>query len=234
MYIEVKHLSKEYKRRGKPFFAVNNASFRADDGTLVCITGESGSGKSTLLSMIGGLLLPTQGEVGINDKQVANQDQVANEQYLNETVGIVMQGDNLLMNLTILENICLPQLFSSTQKTVYDEGRKNLFRVGLAGFEDAYPQELSGGEQKRVELARALVNRPHILLADEPTGNLDVDNAERIRAILKEEKSKGTIIIVSTHDLEFVPIADTLFHMKLGNLEKRSVQELYTHQKSGA
>ncbi|VVA43723.1 conserved hypothetical protein [Candidatus Roizmanbacteria bacterium] len=202
--IKLKNIWKEYKiDKDNTFTALKKIELTIQKREFTAIIGSSGSGKSTLMHIIGLLDRPSQGEVSIHDKNTSSLDDSEISKLRNEYVGFVFQQFHLINNLTVFENIILPARYSR-KKLEYDPKEKAfelLHRFGLTDKKMYYPNKLSGGEQQRVAIARALIMNPELLLADEPTGNLDSKNGEIILDILKELNKKDNLtVIVVTHD----------------------------------
>jgi putative ABC transport system ATP-binding protein len=198
--IDVEHLARTYQRGdGTPVHALRDLSFSIADGEFVTVRGASGSGKSTLLNILGCLDTPTSGSYRLAGEDVARWTDDQRSQLRNRRIGFVFQSFNLLPRTTALENVELPALYAAGP---VDRGRARalLARVGLAGRADHYVGELSGGEQQRVALARALMNDPPLILADEPTGNLDSAAGAAVMELLTELNAEGRTIVLVTHD----------------------------------
>lgn len=201
--ITLKNVFKEYKLDGEIFQALKCINLEIKEGELASIVGPSGCGKSTLMHIIGLLDIPTRGLIKIKGRDISNLSDNELSQLRNEFVGFIFQQFNLINKLTVLENILLPTIYSRRKINFNFRNRalELMERFGIAEKEKAYPNKLSGGQQQRVAIARALINNPQLILADEPTGNLDSKTGEKIMTLLRELnlKDKITIIIV-THD----------------------------------
>lgn len=221
--IEIDELSKEFTGRDQPIHAVDQASFRVKAGEFVSIIGHSGSGKSTLFHMITGLLKPTQGNIRVDDLLVNRAGERELSILRNQKIGYILQEENLLKNYTVLENVCMPSLISyrNSQENIREKGERLLKQVGLLELKNSYPNEISGGEARRVAIARALINDPEIIIADEPTGNLDPDNSEFIMKLFREITYKKVAVIISTHDLISLKYSDKVFIMKQGQIKEK-------------
>lgn len=221
MLLSVNHLRKQYLRGGKtPFWAVDGVSLNMAPGEFVSIIGRSGSGKTTLLSMIAGLLTPTSGEIlfnGINPHQLSD---AALSSLRNEHLGCLPQGYSLLPNLTALDNVSLPFYLQKRAGRCAARARGLLAEVGLAGLEDAYPAEMSGGEMLRAAIARALINEPRLLIADEPTSDLDADTAAEIMELLLRVNRQGTALLIVTHDLGITRFSSRVYRLASGKLRE--------------
>ena len=186
-------------------------------GEFVAVTGPSGCGKSTLLHLLGGLDVPTSGDVLLNETVLSGLDRTALAAVRNLHVGFVFQAFHLMPALTAYDNVTLPAVLAGRRPREYDDrARELLAAVGLAGKADRYPAQLSGGEQQRVAIARALVMSPSVLLADEPTGNLDSDSGEQIIALLREQHRSGQTIVLVSHDLKVASHAQRVLFMRDG------------------
>jgi putative ABC transport system ATP-binding protein len=203
--------------------AVNDVSFSVPDGQFASIVGRSGSGKSTLLSLLGALDKPTSGSIMVDGKDIAQLSDHTLIGYRCQKIGFVFQSYNLVPNLTAIENVMLPMEFAGVSgKERKERASKLLKQVGLNDNEMARkPGRLSGGQQQRVAIARALANRPKLILADEPTGNLDSQTGKMIFDLLHGlAKSEQTTIIVVTHDLEIAGKTDKTFRLKDGKMKE--------------
>ena len=201
--IEIEGIGKDYQSGDTTVQAIRAMDFFIDDGEFVSIMGQSGSGKSTLLSILGGLNHPTRGRILLDSLDIYELTSEQRADLRSEYIGVIFQSFQLIPYLTVLENVKLPMAITGKKAKVQDKmARDVLARVGLANKADRLPDQLSGGEQERVAIARAIVNRPPILLADEPTGNLDSTTADEIMALLKELNGEGQTIIMVTHNPE--------------------------------
>jgi putative ABC transport system ATP-binding protein len=225
--IAAREVSKIYRMGQTDVAALDNVSMGVDEGEFVAIQGTSGSGKSTLLNLLGGLDRPTSGEVIFDGKSLAPFNKREMAGYRRHSVGMIFQGFNLIMTMTAAENIRLALAFGGMRGRERDERAGELLtRVGLGDRLDHRPAELSGGEQQRVAIARALANSPRVLLADEPTGNLDSTRAHEILALLREmvDRDRLTVIMV-THDRELAAtFADRTIFMKDGKIIERNAE----------
>lgn len=201
----------------RTLFALRDVSAEIQQGEFVAVVGPSGSGKSTLLNLVGGIDKPTGGEVWVDGTRIDTMDENALAKFRRNHIGIVFQFFQLLPTLTALENVSLPmELRGDDRKNRRARAEAMLARVGLAARVSQLPSELSGGEQQRVAIARALVNDPPILLADEPTGNLDSGNAEGIVALLRELADAGKTILLITHEANLARAAHRSILMRDG------------------
>ncbi len=218
--ISLDSLAKVYETGDERIEVLKDVNLRVETGSTVAVTGESGCGKSTLLNLIGGLDHPTSGRVMVADMEIGGMPEEKLSRYRNGSVGFIFQFHFLLKDFTALENVVIPAMVGGTSfRRLRARGEKLLAEVGLSRRQDAYPQELSGGERQRVAVARALMNDPLVILADEPTGNLDEGNSRVVRDILFElvKKHSRTMILV-THDRTLASEADRRFVLKHGAL----------------
>lgn len=223
--ITVNNLTRSFTSSGNKVTAVDNISFSVNDGQFASIVGKSGSGKSTLLSLLGALDSPTSGSITVGDRDITKLRDHSLTDYRRNKIGFVFQNYNLIPNLTALENVMLPMEFAkvSKQERIKRAG-KLLDQVGISSDKQGRrPGRLSGGEQQRVSIARALANQPELILADEPTGNLDSVNGTMIFDLLhKLSRSEKTTIIVVTHDLDIAGKTDVTFRLVDGKLQKHA------------
>ena len=218
-YIKIKNLTKKYEKN-KFIKVLNDISFNFESGKTYSIMGPSGSGKSTLLNLLSLIDNPTSGSIEINSNKIKSNNKVENDLIRATKIGIIYQDKNLLSDFTALENVYLPNLLISKEKQKSIELAKKLIKnVGMSSRKNHFPNELSGGENQRIAIARALINDPDIVLADEPTGSLDSDNAKLIFKILFNLKNKNRIIIFATHNRYFANMADCKIVMNDGNMQ---------------
>jgi len=221
--IEVRDIGKDYTSGDTKVQAIRQMDFFIDDGEFVSIMGQSGSGKSTLLSVLGGLNHPSRGRVLIDTLDLYDLTSEQRADFRSEYIGIIFQSFQLIPYLTVpyltvRENVKLPMAIAGVKSKKQEElAAAVLERVGLANKADRLPDQLSGGEQERVALARAIVNNPPILLADEPTGSLDSATADEIMALLKKLNSEGQTIIMVTHNPEASQYASRVITVKDGS-----------------
>lgn len=199
--LEIKNVSKSFDMKGSTLQVINDFNFAAEKGDLIALTGPSGAGKSTLLHIIGGLDKPTKGSVIFNNIDIYNMKETELNIYRGKNMGFVFQFHYLLDDFTALENIMMPMLIHNVSKHDAENRAEDLIKnVGLYERKNHYPSELSGGEQQRIAVARALSNNPEMILADEPTGNLDKANSLAVLDILKQQSENGVCVIIVTHD----------------------------------
>ena len=217
--IRVEKLTREFQRNGKEFDAVHHVSLEIKKGEFVAITGHSGSGKTTLFNMIAGLINPTEGEIYIDGSKITGMGENEKAIFRNQNMGYVLQGQSLLNNFTILDNVCMPAYLSSSATEFRERALELLKRIGLEELANEYPMNLSGGEVRRVAIIRAMINNPKVILADEPTSNLDPENSHKVMQMLREISAAGTTVVLSTHDLEYLSYVDNVYRMERGNLK---------------
>jgi putative ABC transport system ATP-binding protein len=210
--VQVESLTKQYGS----VRALDSLSFEVEEGEWIAIMGPSGSGKTTLINILGGLDTPTSGQALVGSTDVARLDEAGLTRFRAEKIGFIFQQFHLVPYLTALENVMLAQYFHST--TDENEAREALERVGLADRATHLPSQLSGGEQQRVAVARALINHPKLILADEPTGNLDEKNEETVIRLLRELHSEGHTILMVTHSQAIGALADRRINLAHGKL----------------
>lgn len=221
MLLEIKGLTKEYKRGKSKFKAVNNVELSISSGSFVSIIGRSGSGKSTLLNMISSLIVPTSGSIEIDGQNILSMKDKSASLYRNAKIGYIPQGYSTLSNLTVLDNVRLPFFFFKRKGDVSEKAMKLLEQVGIPHLANSYPKQLSGGELRRVSIARALINDPAILIADEPTGDLDSQSTTEIMELFRGISQKGTAILMVTHELDTVDYGNSVYVMDSGILTKK-------------
>jgi len=216
--IALRGLTKSYRKGGETIDAIANIDLDVQERGMVAVVGPSGSGKSTLLHMIGAMDRPTRGDVMVAGQTVNRLSQAELTRFRRQTVGFVFQTFNLIPNLTALENVALPMEFNEVAKAIrLDRAKALLERFQLGRRLRHRPRELSGGEMQRVAIARAVANEPRLVLADEPTGNLDSRSGEIIYELLKEISRERTVIVV-THAEQFATRADRVLHIRDGRL----------------
>ena len=220
--IEFKNVVKEYKSGDHVLKAMDNVNFTIDEGEFVVILGPSGAGKSTLLNLLGGLDSVTSGQIIVNNQNIENFDDNQLTGYRAKNVGFIFQFYNLIPNLTALENVEL-------MKDIVDvdiNGMDVLDSVGLKNHADQFPAQLSGGEQQRVSIARAVAKQPTMLLCDEPTGALDSKTGILILSLLQDmSNTKGTTVVIVTHNAILAEAADKVIRIKNGQIESISINE---------
>ena len=225
--IEIENLSKVYNSDTLSVTALNEVSFKIQKGEFVAIMGPSGSGKSTLMNLLGCLDLPTNGTYKLVDLKISQLKANQLAEVRNRKIGFVFQSFNLLPRATALENTELPLLYGRVSNSV-KIAMQALERVGLKHRAHHKPTELSGGEKQRVAIARALVNKPAIILADEPTGNLDSVTGQEIMSLFHDLNKEGVTLIIVTHEDEIAKQAKRVIHMKDGRIVKDQMVEALT------
>ncbi|MBR1444094.1 MAG: ABC transporter ATP-binding protein [Firmicutes bacterium] len=214
-------ISKRYFRKTKKanyFYAVQKTDIEIKEGNITVITGRSGSGKSTLLNMLAGLLEPTEGKVYFDDRDIYSMSDKELSILRNENVGVIPQGQTGLSSLTVMENVVLPYYMYKKGENIEKRAEELLETVGMAELSNAYPTELSGGENRRAAIARALIQDPGIILADEPTGDLDDENTRIVLELLRKTADSGKAVLLVTHENEAVNYADIVYKMDGGVL----------------
>lgn len=220
MIIELTSVTKTYKRGGTVQDALKNVSFSVNSGDFVAVMGPSGSGKSTLLQLMGGLDYPTSGTVLVDGQEPKKLSDSKRAKFRKNTIGFVFQQFYLQPFLSAVDNVALPiRLNSVRSKEARKRAEELLVKVGLADKLQSRPAQLSGGEMQRVAIARALANRPKILLADEPTGNLDRANATAVMELFKSLAAEGTTVIIVTHDEKIAAMLPRVIKLENGMIE---------------
>jgi putative ABC transport system ATP-binding protein len=215
--IDIRQVTKHYGSGSETFAALRGVSFTIAAGEFVAIMGQSGSGKSTLLSILGGMSQPSTGELWVGGEDIYRLSDERRADFRASQLGFVFQSFHLIPYLTAQENVLLPLAIGKQQRSAkYQAAAEALGRVGLAGKKERLPNQLSGGEQERVAIARAIVNRPQILLADEPTGNLDSHNSEEVMALFAELNRAGQTIVMVTHNPDNCVYAERTIHLRDG------------------
>ena len=220
MLLKTKALSKSFARGKNSFFAVKDVDFSSSASDCVFIVGRSGSGKTTFLNLISGILDPTQGQVFFEDEDISSMSDTAKSFYRNESIGFVPQSLAYLPNLSVFDNVRVP--FFLFNRDGDSEGRalSLLELMDIAHLKNEMPQNLSGGEIKRMLIARALMNSPKLLIADEPTANLDKETSETVMNLIKSVNKLGTAVLIVTHDSEILDENSTIYRMDAGELTK--------------
>lgn len=237
--VNLKNVTREFKRKNRKFIAVDNVDFSLKAGDFAAIVGKSGNGKSTLLNMIAGLLKPTRGSVTIFGCNISLPS-ISDEQtsaIRAKNIGFVTQSQTLLANLNVLDNVILPVMIArASSKRVDDSAQKLelndyasltlramdlLKRLNVDDLAHCYPRELSGGEMRRVMIARALINKPRLLILDEPTGDLDSQNTQTVVSLLRDCAASGAAVLVVTHDESVAASADSVYTMDSGVLRAK-------------
>ena len=221
MVLEVKGLCKEYMRGSQPFYAVDHVDFSLNKGDFVSIIGRSGSGKSTMLNLIAGLLEPTEGTVTISGKCLTGMSDEELSTVRNTILGYVPQGQTVLSNLSVLDNVRLPFYFSQREGTSTERALELMKMVGIEHLAESMPKELSGGELRRVSIARALMCSHDLLVLDEPTGDLDPETTAEIMDLLQKIAAEGTAVLMVTHELDTTSYGHKTYVMDRGHLSQK-------------
>ena len=225
--VEIKDVCKVYNPGENEVWALDHVSLSIDEQEFVAIIGHSGSGKSTLMNMLGCLDVPTSGEYWLHGQDVSALTDDELSDIRNREIGFIFQGFNLIQNLTALENVELPLIYRGVSRGEREKLSRNaLKKVGLEHRMDHKPSEMSGGQQQRVAIARAIAQAPPVILADEPTGNLDSNSTKEIMDILKELHREGRTVILITHDNEIAAQAKRVITIKDGKVESDSGQRI--------
>ena len=219
-FLQIENLTKTYLVDNTTFVGVDNVSVTVNKGEFVSIVGHSGSGKTTLISIIGGILKPTSGKVLLENIDICTLDDSKLSEYRTNRIGFMFQFASLLPILTTKENVLLPGLFKTGKNGTNDKKAQELLEmVGIGEKINSYPSQLSGGQQRRVAIARALLNNPDIILADEPTGDLDEETEMEIIDLFKEVNSRhGVTVILITHNLALAGTAQKKLRMNKGKI----------------
>ncbi len=220
--IELRDLSKAYHTIAGEVPVLKGINLRVSKGEFIAIMGASGSGKSTLMNILGCLDSQTNGRYNLNGVDVKSLDRDALASFRNTMLGFVFQGFNLLPRMSVIDNVALPLVYAGVPKEErYTRAQAMLSKVGLAQHASHRPNQISGGQQQRVAIARALINHPTLLLADEPTGNLDTHTSHEIMSLFSElHQHEGITIILVTHEKEIAQYAQTIVHVHDGNIDR--------------
>ena len=218
-FIKIRNINKKYEKN-KTIKVLNDVSFNFESGKIYSIVGPSGSGKSTLLNLLSLIDTPNSGVIKINDNKIDFENKIENDNIRAKKIGIIYQDKNLLSDFSAIENVYLPNLLlSNDQNSSIIIAKKIIKNFGLSSRLNHFPSELSGGENQRIAIARALINNPEIVLADEPTGSLDFENAKQIFKLLLNLKNKNRIIIYATHNRYFANLADCKIELFNGKIK---------------
>ena len=217
--IELNNISKTFDNQ-KKISVLKNLSFKFKKGKIYSLSGPSGSGKSTLLNLLSLIDRPSSGNIKIDNRNINHNEIEINDKIRSSNIGIVYQEKNLLPDFTAIENVCIASLAANNNhKIAEQESLKIIQKVGLKDRANHYPSELSGGEMQRIAISRAIVNKPRIILADEPTGSLDHENANQIFNLLFKLKNNDRVIIFATHNRFFANKSDCLLEVVNGNIK---------------
>lgn len=219
--IQIDNIRKVYRMGDEKILALNNINYNIEKGKIYCLLGTSGSGKSTLLNLLAGLEKPTKGSIVFNSHHLESMSEKDLALFRKKYIGFVFQSYNLLPTLTALENVTLPLIFSRIPKKVRNKKANEMLKaVGLADRKNHKPSEMSGGQQQRVSIARAFINNPQVVFADEPTGNLDTKTSlEMMDLITGIARENNQTLIIVTHDMEISDYADEIIHIRDGEIE---------------
>jgi putative ABC transport system ATP-binding protein len=218
MLLDAQELRKNYRRGDLEFTAVNGVSFSISEGELLCITGSSGSGKTTLLNMITGLLPPDSGRVFFEGAELTAMEDTPLSFLRNAKIAYIPQGRGILANFSVLDNVRLPFYLHPRKGEATARANALLAEMGIAHLSGQYPDRLSGGELRRVAIARSLINAPRLLVADEPTGDLDPENSLGVMRLFSRVAAAGTAVLLVTHDTENIRHASRRLKMEAGSL----------------
>ena len=218
--LEARGVKRDFDTSEGPLAVLKGVELSINKGDMVAVVGHSGVGKSTLLHILGGLDKPSEGEVEVNGRSFNDMDESGRAVFRNSHIGFVFQHHYLLDDFTALENVMIPALIAGKSKSeAHNRAEQLLENVGLKDRMSHRPKQLSGGEQQRVAVARALTNRPEIVLADEPSGNLDVDTGRKLHTLLADlNKSDGTTFLIATHNRELAQICSRIVELKEGRI----------------
>lgn len=222
--LQAKNLGKVYQKGQVKIQVLQGLSFEIQASQSIAIVGESGAGKSTFLQLLGALAQPTSGEIWFKDQRLSNRTEIELAKFRNEFIGFIFQFHYLLPEFNALENTAFPlRIRGESFRAIEEKAQSLLIKLGLGERWNHRPYELSGGEQQRVAIARAMVGNPEIILADEPTGNLDMDTASLVfDELLKMTQTSGTSLIVATHNIELAKRTDKVLYIKEGSLHQAS------------
>lgn len=220
LLVDVNNVYKIFERGGRDFTALNDVNFSVNSGDFINIVGKSGSGKSTLLTILSAIQEPTKGDVRVLERKISEMTDDEKSHYRNEFVGYVPQTLGTLSTLNVIDNVRLPHFFMKREGDGIKRAEELLGMCGILHLKYEFPRNLSGGEVKRVLIARALMNEPKILLADEPTSDLDSATSSEIMEMLKKINDDGTTIIIVTHDDDLLKYGSRLLEMSDGKLKE--------------
>lgn len=218
--LQANGISKTFRRGIHQIPAVRDLSLTLEPGRVTAVIGRSGSGKSTLLNILAGLLTPTSGHVMFHGKDLYALSDQELSLLRNQKIGFITQGQTALPNLTVLQNILLPSGLSGGETDLTSRARELLELVGIPHLADAKPSTLSGGELRRMAIARAMIQQPEVILADEPTSNLDGENTDAVITLLRKAADRGAAVLLVTHELDTLHSADEIYRMESGVLKK--------------
>ena len=208
------------RRHTNFFYAIESLDFELKEGCITAVTGRSGSGKTTFINMLSGLLIPSDGRVLLDDTDIYALTDKERSSIRNRHFGIIPQGQTGLQSLTVLENVMLPATMYGKAKEKKEKAELLLEKLGIDDLREVYSNELSGGELRRMSVARALINEPEIIIADEPTGDLDASTTGLGLQLLKSRAEEGASVLIVTHDKDVLPYSDIVYTMEKGTLKK--------------
>ena len=226
MILRAEGISRIFFRKGKGtnfFIAVEKTDFQLDAGRLTEIVGHSGSGKTTFINMLAGLLTPSEGKVFLEEEDLYALEDEKRSVIRNRSIGFIPQGQTGLGSFTVLENVLAPVAMYGDPSGKTERAGELLERMGIGDLKNVYSNELSGGELRRMSIARALINDPQILIADEPTGDLDDDTTKMVLELLKSHAEKGAAVLMVTHERDAFSYADAIYRMNKGVLSKDEI-----------
>jgi len=224
--IVVKYLKRRFELGEVRVKALRGIDLNVKEGEFLVILGPSGSGKTTLLNILGGIDSPSSGTINVEGKDISSYGEKQLSAHRRDTVGWIFQFFNLIPSLTSLENVALSLEMTEDKEDMMQRSRHALELVGIPEKANMFPSQLSGGEQQRVAIARALVKKPKIVLADEPTGNLDWATGQKIAELMRDiNKKEGTTFVVVSHDISITDVADRVIYLQDGKLTKRRMEE---------
>ena len=219
--IEIKKLSKQFENNNSLIKVFKDININLESGKVIALVGPSGSGKSTFLHLLALLDKPTKGKISILGKPTDNISELEKDQIIREHISIIFQNNNLLSDFTALENVAMPLLIRNKNfKFAVKKAERFLKEVNLGNRLNHFPSDLSGGEQQRVAIARSLISETKVILADEPTGNLDFKNSQEVFSYFLKLKEKNKIILIATHNRELAKKADYTLSMSSGNIKR--------------
>ncbi len=218
MILKVENLVKEYTRGSRRFNAVDNVNLEIEKGDFINIIGKSGSGKSTLINMLSGMITPTSGSIKLNGNSIIDKSDDEISRIRNEHIGFIPQLSATLPYLTVIENVSLPFFTYKREGDVAGKAMIMLEKLGIKDLAYSYPRELSGGELRRVLIARAMINDPYIIIADEPTSDLDVESTKEVMEMLKKINDDGTTILIVSHELDTLHYGKKVYTMSAGKI----------------
>lgn len=235
MALEALNVTRQFiRKRGTAnvFNAVADVSMTLENKEIAVITGPSGSGKSTLLNMMAGILEPTEGKITVDGTDLYSMDDDALSAFRNARIGVIPQGQTAIHSLTVRDNILLPYVLLKEKRSgqrkikTQDEGeidvrvRELMDKTGIADLADIFPSEISGGEQRRMAIVRAMLLKPDVILADEPTADLDEENTKTVLALMRYAADEGSAVLIVTHDKDVLPEADRVYQLRDGKLQQ--------------